>query len=131
MGKSQLLFVIEDLKGNKFGCFLSTQIEPNIYDKDKPTNTSTFLFSLKSNERLNQMMKFEIIKTEAGYNLTSKTSIILISFGYFGITLYKQNCKHNSFCTNDSSRFNYHGKSSALCGSSNFIPKRFVVIQMK
>ena len=55
--RSQLLFVIEEEKGNKFGGYINAKI-----DKVESwiTDSKAFFFSLQSNGRLNGMMKFDI-----------------------------------------------------------------------
>ena len=136
--KYNLLFVVEDEQNNKFGCYLSTIIVPNTYDTWISTDNNTFLFSLKSNGRLNGMMKFEIKDTSKGYFLYYKSHLThLISLGG-GVDLHlcKQNSKSRSSCCQNTSCFNYHSTTNPFVGgngsgSKNFTPRRITVIQMK
>ena len=134
--KNNLLFVVSDVNGNKFGYYLSSKggITKDNYCS---TDENSFLFSLKSNGRLNGMMKFEIKNTDGGYRLFSQSDDILIQLGYGyngAIHLMKSSKKSHSYCYQHDDYFNYHGTSNPLIGKSNgstFIPQRIVVIQMK
>ena len=127
--KSQLVFVIEDTEGNKFGYYLATQLEKK-FDAWIPTNEHSFTFSLKSNGRLPGPMKFEQLnKTYGYYNYSTENG--KIAFPGYDIYLgieSKQNLhgtRHNPTITN------LHGIENPLTGrAGNFILKRFVVIQM-
>ena len=137
--KSNLIFVIEDTNNNKFGAFISASIQPN---GNYTTDYNSFLFSLKSNGRLNGMQKFEIQSNNAQYacNLRSKSDTYLIAFGgfYWNICIDKENYKsQNSYCREYIYDYNYHGYQNTFlpnCANGNavnYTPKRFVVIQMK
>ena len=136
--RSNLAFIVEDEQKNKFGYFLSTQIQLTKYDAWISTDTNTFLFSLKSNGRLKGMMKFEIKNTNNGYFLRTKSeSPYLIHLGGgAAIGLAKENSKGSSYCYQNNSYFDYHGTENPLVGGSGsgdkyFTPKRITVIQMK
>ena len=61
IGKSNLLFMIDDVENNRFGGYISSQItNSDIYIND----SNAFIFSLKSNGRLNQPMKFPISSSQ-------------------------------------------------------------------
>ena len=139
MNKSNLVFLIEDTDNNKFGYYLSTQIQSNKYDTLISTDKNSFLFSLKSNGRLNGMMKFEIKNTDGGYNVKPKSDNILIQLGYGNsgaIHIKKENSKSQSYCFQRNRFFNYHGTENPLVGgygiesSQYFTPKRITIIQM-
>ena len=135
MNKKQLVFLIEDEENNKFGYYLSTQIEPNRYNHFVRTDNNTFIFSLKSNGRLNQMMKFEIKDIDGGYEMKQNHHNVLIHLGFGSdgaIHLKKFNSKSESYCVNSDS-FNWHGMENALTGKPSFgkfTPRRIVVIEM-
>ena len=140
-GRKQLLFVIEDESGEKFGHYLNTSITNNhSSDAYSPTDSKTFQFNLESNGRLNRMMKFPITETSSGHHLFAKNEQQLIVLG--NLMLYKQNRKGRSHCIKIFDHFDYYGIPNALCGKSlydekgqlkgkTFIPKRIQVIQMK
>ena len=135
MNKNQLAFVVEDTNGNKFGGYLNATIYRTNYgngwENSNIPDSNAFLFSLKSNGRLNGMMKFEIKDTSRTFLIRKDNySNDLFLFGGNGdIDLNNQSSKKSSRCS-QSSCFNYHGISNALCGGYNFTPKRFVVLQM-
>ena len=67
MNKNQLVFVIEDEQNNKFGGYLNATIYRtncgNGWENSNILDSNAFVFSLKSNGRMNRMMKFEIRNT--------------------------------------------------------------------
>ena len=138
MGKSQLIFLIEDTNGNKFGYYLNTRVEPNRYNQWVGTNSGTFFFSLKSNGRITQgngMMKFEIKETKESYCFLDSSNERMIALGgCFGdITIFHANHKTKCSAYQNEDKFNYHGIPHALYGKvhpQTFTPRRFVVIQM-
>ena len=136
--KSQLVFLVEDNDGNKFGGYLSAYIDKkqtgswswgaNIRDPN------AFVFSLRSNGRITQgngMMKFEIKNTNYGYYGYDNSSGCLICLGgSWDIGLYKENMKSSSWTNQNDSYFDYHGIENVLTGKYHFTPKRIIVIQM-
>ena len=66
--RSQLIFVIEDEEDQKFGGYLNSKIDKVFSYNDEGyrcgdgtiKDENAFVFSLQSNGRLNEMMKFEI-----------------------------------------------------------------------
>ena len=131
LGRSNLIFIVEDEQNNKFGYFTPKKIEKvSTYYND----TNAFLFSLKSNGRLNGMMKFESLKTDYGFYLYSKSDPTLFSL-YSGFYIHKENNKTNSSCYENASGkyYDLHDYHYPLIGKPNrskFTPKRFIVIQM-
>ena len=138
--KKHLLFLIEDITGEKFGYYLNTKFIPKYrripVDPPVETNEGTFHFNIQSNGRLKRPMKFPINDTvEGGYKLFEKTHSTLIKLG--DICLYKENSKSKSYCSQHEDYFIYHGIEKALCGRTSglfgggcFTPKRILVIQM-
>ena len=80
MNKKQLLFVIIEEKGEKFGYYLSSMITRYLtsYEGYEETDETTFLFNLRSNGRLKEMMKFEIKERKSPYVMFKKNSNRLI-----------------------------------------------------
>ena len=129
INKKQLLFVIEDEENNKFGGYLNETIDKIGYNK-YITDSKAFLFSLQSNGRIKGMMKFEIKDSSHAFVLSNDGYSPLFWFGYGeDLKIYRKQYKTDSYCTQSS--YEYHGNEKALCGKDKFIPKRFVVIQMK
>ena len=137
IGKRQLVFLIEDTTGEKFGYYLNTEIIEKYDYVRVGTDNSSFQFNLESNGRLPGSMRFEIRDIRCGYCLCAKSSDKLINLG--DISLCKENKKNKSYCAQSLSFFNYHGIENALCGKissykrddQHFTPKRIIVIQMK
>ena len=136
IGKKQLVFLIEDEDGEKFGYYLNNEIVEK-YEERIPTDYQSFHFNLFSNGRLYQPMKFEIKNTvKGGYVLYNNSYDNLISCG--NMSLYKQNNKGQSHCIQDDSNFDYKGIQKALCGKIGswddgnklFTPIRIIVLQM-
>ena len=125
MNRNDLLFIIEDDDGNKFGEYLHAKVTGwrSWVDDDK-----TFLFSLKSNGRLDGMIKFEIKDNQHTFYLWDDYDLFYI--GNTDIRIYKSSRKSSSN-SQSTSTFDYHGLSNPLRGtSSEFTPKRIVVIQL-
>ena len=64
--KSNLIFVFEDTNGNKFGHYLKEKIRETW---DFVVDENAFVFSLKSNGRLEGMMKFDIKEEDEAFEL--------------------------------------------------------------
>ena len=113
-GKKQLVFLIEDKHGEKFGYYLNTEVN-NQYNEWIQTDDKSFEFNIQSNGRLDQMMKFPIKDTQSGYKLYDKENALLIQLG--DIWLCKQNNnKLSSCCEQNEDKFDYQGIESVLCG---------------
>ena len=137
MGLKELVFYIEDENDNDFGAYistpisnhwnssLSTEIQQNQIDKN------AFVFSLKSNERLSQPTKFDIIPYYSPYpfNLFSGDDWILFSVGGNDIVVSKKDS--NIPCVCKQSYFNYQEHENILTGNNQFTIKRFQVWKMK
>ena len=138
IGKKQLLFIIEEEDGEKFGYYLNTPVIEK-YGKVIPTDEKSFLFNLESNGRFEDCMKYPIKHLEkGGYQLYQNNDEKLISLG--AIHLKKQNEKQFSFIFQFNDWFEYHGLKDALCSKTRtnlfslndncFIMKQLLVIQM-
>ena len=132
LGKRNLLFLIDDYSGNKFGYYLGSKIKK--YNRWIPTTSKTFLFSLEHSGNTNQPEKFGIKFLFQGYVLYPTNNTNLIDIG--DISLYKENYKTKSYCHPDKWCFNYHYSKNKLIPNTfiesrnHFIPKRILVIQM-
>ena len=132
VGKRQLIFLIEDEDGEKFGYYLNTKVIEK-YNDYIGTDFKSFKFNLQSQfGRLSQPMKYEMKELyESGIILWGKTNDSLITLG--DIYLMKENKKNESCCEENKDKFEYYGISNALCGKiypKTFTPKRIIVIQM-
>ena len=98
---------------------------------------NSFLFSLKSNGRINGMMKFEEKDYCSGFSMYEKTSSDCLFKMNCGFYIYKENNKSSSYVYEHSNYYDYHGTKNRFLPNSKedtsqkFTPKRFVVIQMK
>ncbi|BFU23929.1 TLD, putative [Entamoeba histolytica] len=127
--KEHIIIIIEDEEGNKFGGYVNSKIDKIykwIYD------SKSFVFSLKSNGRMEGMMKFDIKEPQDAFYLYYQSDDYLFAFGYGDIRIFKENNKTESSCKQHS--FEYKGISNTLCGKQlpkYFTPQRIIVIEMK
>ena len=138
--KKQLVFLIEDNEGEKFGYYLNTELIAkygnSIGHERIPTDKRSFEFNIQSNGRLEYPMRFDIKDTNfGGYILYERSLEKLIELG--DIKLYKYNKRNKSSCDQDNDKFHYpkinnvlSGKETGLFSSGYFIPTRIQVIQM-
>ena len=130
-GKSNLMFIVEDTNNNKFGGYLTSTIDK--YD-DYIIDKNAFVFSLKSNGRINGTKKFDISNSCYSFKIWMKSnSEYLFKFGYEDLGIFKKSYKNGGWTQPTS--YNYEGISSALSGKNSYSTpysmKRFIVIQMK
>ena len=74
-GRKQLVFIVEDTEGNKFGGYIDAIID-KYWDFDtqtRITDSKSFVFSLESNGRLNGMKKFNIEYPQYAVGLYNKS----------------------------------------------------------
>ena len=71
MNRSNLLFVVEDTEGYKFGGYVTSPIEKYNECHDDP---HAFLFSLKSKKRFIGMRKFPIVDSSCGISVDLKSN---------------------------------------------------------
>ena len=132
--KENLLFLIEDTIGNTFGGFLKRKIEK---EATWINDSNAFLFTLRSNGRIDEMMKYEIKEPKYAFYLYDKSQDRFFGFGYgsgHSLTIFKANRKSLSYCDQNDKYFNYHNIPNALCGTTHpdkMTLKRVVIIQMK
>ncbi|BFU23180.1 hypothetical protein, conserved [Entamoeba histolytica] len=126
IGKEHILFVIEDTNGNKFGGYIDAKINViGNWMKDQ----KAFLFSLRSNGGLSNMMKFPLKQNKKTFNLGTKSDNFLFLLGDgLDIFVYKGNNKSKSYCRQNF--INCNGISNTLCGKKMFTPRRIVISQM-
>ena len=141
VGRSKLVFVIEDAEGELFGYYLNTKVKQkyaSLFSSHQKTDYKSFHFNLNSNGRYDKPMKFELIDPKyGGIGLYKGSAVSLIEIG--DIMLFKEYRKEHSYCCQHEWKFYYHGIPHALCGkipqgSFNqmfFTPKKLSVIQMK
>ena len=128
--KENLLFIVEDEEGNKFGEYVQSKIirtENHISDKN------AFVFSLKSNRRLDGMKKFNIIKDKYAFAVWNDNDEDLFFIGCNGanVKIKKYGNQSRSQVCNQK-LFDYEGIENALIGRiGEFKPKRITVIQME
>ena len=131
--RSHFILLIEDTNGNKFGCYHQAQLTQTAgYVHD----SNAFVFSLSSNGRLDGMKKFPINNPNKPMRLYGRQGNWLLSVGSDGgqsgkddINIMKQNCQHvapGNGCIQQC--YNYDGNENALCGSTSFTVKQFLVI---
>ena len=157
-GKEKLVFVVEDTEKNIFGVFVNKRIDNYRITKKQPieedkkekksdtyfqqwegeriTDRNAFLFSLRSNERLEKPMTFLIKKKlkDWAFKLYKQDWGTLFSMGGGNdISLKKENFKTKCYCKQQS--FDYQGKENVLVGNegkeNTFEVKRIQVWQMK
>ncbi|BFU26582.1 trichohyalin, putative [Entamoeba histolytica] len=128
--KENIIIIIEDEEGNKFGGYVNSKIDKvNSWIND----SKSFVFSLESNGRMKEAMKFDIKLQQYAFRLCGQSYNCLFQYGYgYDICVCKENYKTQSYCNQHS--FSYEGISNALCGKQHpnlFTPTRFIVIEMK
>ena len=129
LGKSKVVFIVEDTDGDIFGYYFNTQIIEKYHDWIQ-TDYKSFEFSLKSrNNRLQKRMKFEIKDLNCGgIYLWRNTDNDLIRIG--NIQMIKQH-SNRSNCLYYTDRFEYNEIENPLSSNDYFETKRLVVVQME
>lgn len=128
--KSNLIFIIEDEKKNKFGYYFKSNI--NKCDSWIPS-ISSFMFSLEYRGNINTPCKFNTCFPFNTFWLYQDYSCKLINIG--DICLNKKSSKESSYCDLDKWNFYYNHKEY-LFGENNktkfnINPKRILVISTK
>ena len=130
IGKSNLLFMINDEQNNRFGGYISSQIiGPDTFIAD----SNAFIFSLNSNGRLSTPTKFNIISQNSAFiSITTHDRYIFAFGGGYDLKLDK---KSTSYMANSNpSSYDFGQNRNALYGKTypdRFTPKRWLVYQMK
>jgi len=130
IGKSNLLFMIDDDQNNRFGGYISSEITSS----DKYINDpDAFIFSLRSNKRLSQPTQFKIkYPGDAFISITTHDRYIFAFGGGYDIKLDSK--KTSNYANSNPSSYDFSGHEDALYGKIypyRFTPKRWVVYQMK
>ena len=130
MKRGNIAFIIEDTKGNVFGCYIENRIIREYCFVNDP---NAFVFSLKSNGRLSQPTKFNIKpkRRNKAFTLFKNDWNVLFTLGN-DIYIGKSNSKHQCLCVGNG--YEYGEKTDVLvgkCGEDNeFTVKRIQVWQM-
>ena len=129
IGKSNLLFMIDDDQNNRFGGYISSEITSS----DKFINDpDAFIFSLRSNKRLSQPTQFKIKDPEDAFiSITNHDRYILAFGGGYDIKLDSK--KTSNYANSNPCSYDFGDHQDALYGKiypNRFTPKRWVVYQM-
>ena len=129
-GKSHIAILIEDEKNNVFGCYVDKRIDRyNEFIKDK----NAFIFSLKTNERIDNPTKYPILFSDESFRLGKSSDDLLFSIGEGDIVVMKENCITNEkYHSYSQSSFKYEGleKRNENNEKHTFDVKRIFVIQI-
>ena len=131
IGKKQIIFLIQNEEGEKFGYYLNSEVSSKYYDQVRSDGKS-FHFNLKSNGRIISPMKFEYNSLSSfGYNLSSHLDFDLGRFGR--IFLYKKDyVQHLSISRSiKTGDFNFNGIEYPFGLKENQFIEKFMIIQMK
>ena len=129
IGKSNLLFMIDDDQNNRFGGYISSEITSSDRFINDP---NAFIFSLRSNNRLSQPTKFKIKDPEDAFiSITDHDRYILAFGGGYDIKLDSK--KTSNYANSNPCSYDFGEHQDALYGQIypyRFTPKRWVVYQM-
>ena len=122
LNKSNIAIIIEDREGNIFGAYIESRIEELLgFINGKllgssNTDRNSFIFTLHSNGRIQQPMKFPILQSNEkwGIQLYDQNAEVLFSIGGGDICIFKENLKDKCYCEQIS--FNYSGNKNTLIG---------------
>ena len=130
IGKSNLLFMIDDIEYNRFGGYISSTISgPDTYISD----SNAFIFSLRSNRRLPEPTKFNIKYPEDAFTLITTHERYIFAFGG-GYDIKLDSKKTADYANSNPSSYDFGNNTNALYGKiypHRFTPKRWVVYQME
>ena len=143
--KQNILLLFEDSNGNLFGEYVHSKItkierKSELFKNEATTkDPCSFVFTLRSRNRFNHPMKFDIKTDHREWTLyvrlrTLDTPLII---GRGDITIARENTIERSFCRQVS--FNYFDFQNVFIGKisdrntrkQGFLLKRFQIIQMK
>ena len=139
MNRSNMLFIVEDSAGEKFGGYINKKVDhystySDGFEKNRSSSLNdpkSFLFNIKSNGRLSKMMKFDIIKSSDALRVYDKNEKEgdIFEFGWGDFRVLKKHKASSCYCAKGTT-YNYQGISSAMCGKRNFTAKRVIAIQL-
>ena len=120
MNKNDLIFIVEDTDGNKFGEYLHEKISGI---GERIGDSKAFLFSLKSPGRNIGFQKFEFRQNYAFKLWNDEDFFFVMGSGGADVLIYKKSKKSKSYVQQQNC-FNYHGIQNALIGKmGSFTPK--------
>ena len=130
IGKSNLLFIIDDMENNRFGGYINSKITSiDTFIKDQ----NAFIFSLKSNNRLPGPAKFDIKHPNSAFiSITTHKRYIFAFGGGYDIKLDSK--KTADQANSNPSSYDFGNNKNALYGKiypNRFTPKKWVVYQME
>ena len=139
-GREKLIFVIEDTENNVFGCYIDAIVDKYNYKENNEwkgseiADPNAFIFSLKSNGRVKDPIKFDINpqSQNSAFRLFKPDFGLLFAVGRCDIAIGKQNFKNNCYCKQESYDYGIH--KNVLVGKDEnhvFSVKRFQVFQME
>ena len=140
LGRSNVVLIIEDTNGNRFGAYFNSTIDSEISFSAFGMNGKTimdsnaFVFSLKSNGRLDKPMKFNITEEKSimAMFLFKESFDAVLSIGEVSdIVIQKQ--QNKTECSCNQKCFDYNGIENALIGKTDeknhFEMKQFIALQ--
>ena len=132
--QQKVICVVEDTNGNKFGGYIHTKIDrKGTTWNNGIRDEKSFLFSLKTSGKTNQMTKYPIVEREKAFLLNDNEEGMNWMF-IFGsgsdIIIFKEQHKSSSQCY-QSSTFDYHNTKHPLRGNAfSFTPLHFSFLQL-
>ena len=122
-GKQNIAIIIDDMMDNRFGVYLTSKIDQYQYQEfgewkgTSIADSHAFMFSLKSNGRLNGMTKFNVKLTdrEFAFILYKRDSPMLFCIGGNDASIKKEEYRTKCFCKQSS--YNYGGKRNVMVGN--------------
>ena len=140
--RGNIVIIIEDSEGNRFGGFLKSTIETLVeYNEEysswegETEDENVFLFSFYSNDRSFHPKKYPIHQEESScaFQLFDSHNERLFSFGFETVMVMKKDSKRTSWIKNID--FNFDEEASHIFGKlqdkNSFTVNRFIVVQMK
>ena len=141
IGKGNIAILIEDNQQNVFGCFIHQPIisyrqrMKRWWKGERVTDDKAFVFSIHSNDRLDEMKMFPIReeKSSWAFALYDQDEEGLFAVGG-GNDIYVKKSEYKDQCFCIQSSFDYQGIEDALIGESfyhSFTVKNILVVQFK
>ena len=137
LNKQNIAIVVSDVEQNVFGIYLHDKIEKeedgDEYSPIEVKDPEAFVFTIRSNERFNEPMKFTLKdKKDVAMTLYCKSANHLFTVGDHDIIVYKKSLSDKCYCKQTS--FDYNKNRNALVGKegklSTFTVNRIQVWQM-
>ena len=135
-----MLFIAEDTTGQKFGGYVDAKVDHYAtlnhgLELNKLmciSDPKSFLFNLKSNGRLQGMMKFNISDPSRAIRVFTQSDKEgdMFELGWGDFRVFKKHKTSSCYCANGGC-YNYQGVSYGMCGQHHFTVKRVIAIQLK